>query len=116
MPKFDLIATRDFTYNTRRLKAGDAFQARNRDDAKILIELLGKARVGRPKAEVPPPPADVAEKAKAVANASPLSGADAIREDEFTVTREILTAKKPTVRTHAAARKAPSKRKAAAKK
>jgi hypothetical protein len=65
MPKVDLIALRDFTYSTRRLTAGDAFQARNRDDAKILIELLGKARLGRPAATVAPPPAPVAAKAKA---------------------------------------------------
>lgn len=62
MPKVDLIATKDFTYNTRRMKAGDDFQARNRDDAMILIEVLGKARMGRPKADVPPPPPKVAEK------------------------------------------------------
>jgi hypothetical protein len=61
MPKVDLIALRDFTYSTRRLTAGDAFQARNRDDAKILIEILGKARLGRPAAVVPPPPAELSE-------------------------------------------------------
>lgn len=62
MPKVDLIATKDFTYNTRRMKAGDDFQARNRDDAMILIEVLGKARMGRPPATVAPPPPEVAEK------------------------------------------------------
>ena len=67
MPKVDLIATKDFTYATRRLTAGEAFQARNRDDAKILIEILGKARMGRPPATVEPPPAPVAAKVAAVA-------------------------------------------------
>jgi hypothetical protein len=66
MPRVDLIATKDFTYSTRRLTAGDSFQARNRDDAKILIELLGKARLGRPAATVAPPPAEVVEQIEAV--------------------------------------------------
>jgi hypothetical protein len=61
MPKVDLIATRDFTYNTRRLRANDDFLARNCDDAKILVEVLGKARYGRPKATVAPPPPAVAQ-------------------------------------------------------
>lgn len=61
MPRPDLIATRDFTYNTRRLKAGDSFQARNSDDALILTRLLGKATYGRPIGTVAPPPPEVVE-------------------------------------------------------
>lgn len=72
MPKVDLIALKDFKYNTRRLMAGDAFQARNSDDAKILVELLGKARLGRPAAVVPPPPLEVVEKVEEIVG---LSGA-----------------------------------------
>lgn len=49
----ELIATRALTYGTRRLTAGDAFQARPRD-ARILLA-IGKARV--PAAEPAEPPA-----------------------------------------------------------
>lgn len=70
MPKVELIATRNFTYSTRRLKAGDPFSARNRDDAKILVELLGKATYGRPVGSVSPPPPEVAERARAATQPS----------------------------------------------
>lgn len=62
--KVEMIATRDFTYNTRRLKAGDAFQARNRSDASILAEALGKATYGREIGSVEAPPARVMAKAE----------------------------------------------------
>lgn len=39
MPKVDLIATKDFTYNTRRLVAAEPFQARNPMDARILTRV-----------------------------------------------------------------------------
>ncbi len=64
MPKVDLIALRDFTYSTRRLKAGDHFMARNRDDATILCRHLGKATYGRPIGTVKAPPEEVVEQAK----------------------------------------------------
>ncbi len=64
MAKIDMIALRDFTYSTRRLKAGDSFQARNPDDAKILARLLGKATYGRPIGSVAAPPATVVTRAK----------------------------------------------------
>lgn len=73
MPKVDLIALKDFKYNTRRLVAGDAFQARNSDDAMILVKLLGKARPGRPAAVVPPPPPEVAEKAATATQPKPVA-------------------------------------------
>lgn len=46
MPKVDMIATKDFGYNTRRLKAGDEFPARNTMDARILERVR---RVAEPK-------------------------------------------------------------------
>lgn len=97
MPKVDLIAVKDFTYNTRRLVAGDSFQARNRDDAKILIELLGKARMGRPAAEVPPPPPEVAEKIaeKPILTTKEVLGAEVVEES---------VSKKPAKTTKAGAR------------
>jgi hypothetical protein len=39
MPKVDLTATKDFTYMTRRLTAGDPFQARNPLEARILTRV-----------------------------------------------------------------------------
>ena len=39
MPKVDLVATKDFTYNTRRLTAAEPFQARNALDARILTRV-----------------------------------------------------------------------------
>jgi outer membrane biosynthesis protein TonB len=80
MPKVPMIATRDFTYNTRRLKANDDFMARNRDDAMILVEVLGKARYGRPKADVPPPPQAVAEKMQAVPTVKEVLTAEVVEE------------------------------------
>lgn len=71
MPKVDLIALRDFKYGTRRLTTGDAFQARNSDDAMILTKLLGKARLGRPAAVVPPPPPEVVEKVATATKKAP---------------------------------------------
>jgi hypothetical protein len=80
MPKVPMIATRDFTYNTRRLKANDDFMARNRDDAMILVEVLGKARYGRLKADVPPPPQAVAEKMQAVPTVNEVLTAEVVEE------------------------------------
>lgn len=95
MPKVDLIALKDFKYNTRRLTAGDAFQARNSDDAMILTKLLGKARLGRPAAVVPPPPPEVAEKIAA----------------PVLETKEVLAAEKaPVKKAGARARKAKAKK------
>lgn len=45
MPKVDLTATKDFTYMTRRLTAGDPFQARNPLEAKILTRVRKVAEV-----------------------------------------------------------------------
>jgi hypothetical protein len=50
MPKVDLTATKDFTYNTRRLVAGDPFQARNSLDARILTRVRKVAAPGGVKA------------------------------------------------------------------
>jgi hypothetical protein len=48
MPKVDLVATGPFTYNTRRLMAGDAFQARSDMDARILTRVRKVAEVPKP--------------------------------------------------------------------
>jgi hypothetical protein len=55
MPKVDMIATKDFSYSTRRLKAGDTFEARNEADARIL-RAIKKARPSRVPGDAPPPP------------------------------------------------------------
>lgn len=60
MGMVDMIANSAFTYKTRRLKAGDGFQASSRD-AKVL-EAIKKAREGRVPGEVAPPPPAIADK------------------------------------------------------
>lgn len=45
----ELYATRDFTYMTRRLKAGDKFQPRNGAEERILTKVLGKATYDNPR-------------------------------------------------------------------
>lgn len=58
-----LIATRPFRYGTRRLQAGEDFEARNPRDARLLIA-VGRARAPDP-GELPvaappaPPPSDI---------------------------------------------------------
>jgi hypothetical protein len=90
MPKVDLTATRDFTYMTRRLTAGDPFQARNPLEARILKEVR--------KVAADPKPAKVAPKVEEVLTAE--------------VVEEAPVADAPK----AAAKKAPAKRKAKARK
>ncbi len=55
MAKPELVASRDFTYMTRRLTAGDTFQARNALEAKILTSVRRVAEVPKPKAAVREP-------------------------------------------------------------
>jgi len=82
MPKLDLIATRTSPI-TPVGEGRRQFQSRNRDDAMILIEVLGKARLGRPAAIVAPPPAAVAEQ---------------IREAFIPPLDEVVEVAKPVVR------------------
>lgn len=51
-----MIATRDLRYATRRLKAGDDFEAKTKRDAKLL-SAIGKARYAGAAEVVAPPPA-----------------------------------------------------------
>jgi hypothetical protein len=53
MPKVDLTATKDFTYMTRRLTAGDPFQARNPLEARILTRVRKVAEAPMPKRVAP---------------------------------------------------------------
>lgn len=62
MSRFPLIAARDMTYNTRRLKAGEPFYARNRTDVAVLVDITGKARHARATATIAAPPAALVEK------------------------------------------------------
>lgn len=62
--KVDLIATRDFSYQTRRLRAGDTIPNVPERDAKVLIA-IGKAKHMRQTGEVAPPPSEVVERAAA---------------------------------------------------
>ena len=62
MPKVPMVATRDFTYSTRRLKANDDFEARNPMDARILSQVRRVAEVAEPKAaDEPRPPIPTVE-------------------------------------------------------
>lgn len=55
MSKVELVAVKPFSYMTRRLKAGDRFDARS-SEANILVK-LGKAEAPRIPGNVPAPPA-----------------------------------------------------------
>lgn len=56
MPKVEMRATRDFSYSTRRLKAGDTFPARNEADARILVLIKRAERMRQPGRVAAPPP------------------------------------------------------------
>ena len=64
MPDVPLVATSDFSYRTRRLKAGDDFTAPARD-AKVLIA-INKAQAPRAPGRVPAPPTATIQRAAAV--------------------------------------------------
>lgn len=64
MPNVELVATKDFSYSTRRLKAGDSFSVPQRD-ARILIAIK-KAEAAREPGHVEPPPQRVVERATEV--------------------------------------------------
>ncbi|MBZ9659788.1 hypothetical protein LB523_12100 [Mesorhizobium sp. ESP-6-4] len=55
-----LIATKEFSYNTRMLRAGDTFEASGRDA--MLLVGIGKARQPRAAVELKGPPANVIAK------------------------------------------------------
>lgn len=65
MPDVDLVATKDFSYATRRLRAGDSFTV-SAKMAKVLVG-INKAELPREVGDVEPPPAAVLEKAAEVA-------------------------------------------------
>lgn len=70
MADVTLVATRDFSYSTRRLKAGDTFTVPERM-AKVLVGIK-KAELPRIVGSVPAPPASVVAKAtSAVKKAAP---------------------------------------------
>lgn len=73
MPKVPLTATRDFTYMTRRLTAGDPFEARNPLEAKILTRVRKVAEVPAPKVarKAPEPPVEAEEATLAPVEAKP---------------------------------------------
>lgn len=69
MAESELIANKDFSYMTRRLKAGDRFSCKSRD-VKALIG-IGLARVPREIGTLPPPPANLMTRALASETAAP---------------------------------------------
>ena len=66
----DLIATRDFSYKTRRLKAGDSFSVPE-PVARVLVAIK-RAEEKREAGHIAPPPPRVAARA-ATATAKPTS-------------------------------------------
>jgi hypothetical protein len=66
-----LKALKPMTYATRRLQAGDVFEAKSKRDHRVLLATR-KVEAMREPASVPPPPPAVAKKiAEAVAPAAP---------------------------------------------
>lgn len=61
MTRVNLIATRDFSYRTRRLKAGDDILDVPEREARILIAIK-KAQYGRVPGRVAPPPPEVQQR------------------------------------------------------
>lgn len=103
----DMIATKGLKYGTRRLIAGDAFEARHERDARLLIG-IGKARYATRDAVAfnapkPAPVAPVAVPATAVASDDPVDTAtaplaEAAESDERPALRdeyEVKLGKKP---------------------
>lgn len=100
MPKVPLTATKDFTYMTRRLVAGDPFDARNPLEARILKDVRKVAE--EPKVRPSKAPEPVAAEVAAEEAAAPV---------EEAAKRPILTAKAPPRRKAGArARKAKAKK------
>jgi hypothetical protein len=67
-----LVATKPFTYATRRMQAGDAFEASDRD-ARLLLAIKKARRADdRVPGQIPPPPATLVAKIVAPAVAASL--------------------------------------------
>lgn len=64
MPNVDLVATKDFSYRTRRLKAGDPILNVPERDARVLVAIK-KAEHQRTPGKVAPPPPELATRAMA---------------------------------------------------
>lgn len=90
MPKPELVATRDFTYMTRRLKAGDDFPARNRMEARVLVDVLGRATYAEAAKPVIPTAKEVltAEVVEEKPEAAPKAGPKPKRPTQRTVKRK----------------------------
>lgn len=89
MPK--LIANKGLRYATRRMMAGDEFEANNRD-ARVLVA-IGKARHARVPGSIEAPPAAVAQKAQKAAAKAPAGNKDAL--NKLRADYQTLVGKKP---------------------
>ncbi|WP_226576538.1 hypothetical protein [Acuticoccus sediminis] len=70
-------ALRSLRYGTRRLQAGDYFDAKMKDVR--ILEAIKKARVAREVGTLAPPPADLVQMVKA--DAEPVTDIKAIRDE-----------------------------------
>lgn len=65
-----MTATKMLTYDNRRLRPGEDFEAKSERDRKVLLATR-KAIVKRTPSEVPPPPEDLKERITKVIDSSP---------------------------------------------
>lgn len=121
MPNVDLVATKDFSYRTRRLKAGDTIPDVKESDAKVLIA-IGKAKHQRVAGRVAPPPAEVAAKAAEVTPAAKATAPQTRTESAkprpvAAVSTQSVKATAPATKTESASpkRRAPARKRAAKK-
>jgi hypothetical protein len=97
MPDVELVATKDFSYATRRLKAGDSFTV-TAPMARVLVG-IGKAELPREPGQVGAPSARVLDRAmtatRAAEKPAPRSvGAVSTRSTKPATTRKRRTARK----------------------
>lgn len=106
MTRRNLIATKDFSYSTRRLRAGDLIENVPHADARVLIA-IGKAREAREPGEVPAPPSELVEAAKVATPQKPTEQRDPAPTKKRASTGTRAASKKATARR--SPRKRPSK-------
>lgn len=70
MPQVDIVITKDLSYSTRRLKAGDRLSV-SEQDAKVLVG-IGKAERAREPGIVAAPPPELLTRAMEATPAAPV--------------------------------------------
>lgn len=91
MPK--LVATKGLRYATRRMMAGDEFEASNRD-ARLLVA-IGKARPARVPGTIGAPPVAILQKVKNGIGQTKSSDGDKDALNKLRADYQMLVGKKP---------------------